>query len=154
MNLRLSMSNSGYTEDSAPELDSPAAMQTASLAFRAFHQGLDDFGNSLVIDEQRSFASSVSSRRSRSGSMWSESTTEDQIDRDIALVEYVSTSFSSLTAMLTEIQDTEKCRNRNRASVNILGYRHMYCTCNTCLPRPTTLSELQSTGHRAVLPSA
>ena len=89
MNLRLSMTNSGYTEDSTPELDSPAAMQTASLAFRAFHQGLDDFGNSLVVGEQHSFASSVSSRQRRSGSTWSESTAEDQNDRDIALIEYV-----------------------------------------------------------------
>ena len=90
MNLRSSATHSGYTADSEVELDSSGTMQTATLRFcHTFNQGLDEFGNSLVVDEQRSVGSVASSRRSGRDSMCSESTEEGQNERNIALSEYV-----------------------------------------------------------------
>ena len=88
MNLRRSVAHSGYTEDA--ETDSTGAIQSMSLAFRTFNQGLDEFGNSLVASEPGSLSSRADSRQSRRGSVWSESTEENcQSEGGIALREYV-----------------------------------------------------------------
>ncbi|EKM52093.1 uncharacterized protein PHACADRAFT_199589 [Phanerochaete carnosa HHB-10118-sp] len=80
MNLRRSSDHSGYTKDSQVELDLPGEIQTKSVVFRHFNQGLDEFGRSLDVGGSRTRSNSTTSWRNRGGSVLSESTMEDYSD--------------------------------------------------------------------------
>ncbi|EKM52045.1 uncharacterized protein PHACADRAFT_31822 [Phanerochaete carnosa HHB-10118-sp] len=96
MNLRRSSVHSGFTEYSGTELDSPGTVQTASVVFRRFNQGLDEFGRSLDVGESQTRSGSTGSGWSRGGTMQSESTMEDySYEGGIDLTVYVSPVGSS-----------------------------------------------------------
>ena len=116
MNLRSSASYTGATEETSVELDSPGAMQTASLAFRTFNQGLGDFGNSLVIyGRHEGVGRTFYSRHIESISMCSESRRESPVEGGIALRPWVhprcgllltNLTFATLQTALISVDDT------------------------------------------------
>ncbi|EKM52090.1 uncharacterized protein PHACADRAFT_262555 [Phanerochaete carnosa HHB-10118-sp] len=68
MNLRHSSDHPGYTEDSQVDLDSPGEIQTKTVVFRHFNQGLDEFGRSLDVGGSRTRSGLAVSGRNRGGS--------------------------------------------------------------------------------------